>query len=66
MTEATSSKSLVEQIINAWFAELENAEEFDASTIGQLKNLASAKALRKPTQVTKAIKVIPEVQDETP
>lgn len=66
MPETTNSKSLVEQIINAWFAELEGAEEFDASAIERLKDLASTKALRKPAQVTKAIKVVPEVQDETP
>jgi hypothetical protein len=65
MKRAVRGKSLVDQIIDTWFAELEDAQEFDASTIGRLRRLASSGTLRKPTQVTKAIKVALEVQDET-
>ena len=65
MTKVASSKSLVDQIIGAWFAELEGISEFDASTIERLKHLASRGALRKPAQVIKAIKIVSEVQNET-
>jgi len=65
MTRAAISKSLVDQIIGAWFEGLEGADEFDDSTIDQLKKLASGGTIRKPAQVIKAIKVLPEVQDET-
>jgi hypothetical protein len=64
MTQA-NGKSLVDQILDAWFAELESAEEFDGSAIAQLRELASSGAIKKPAQVTEAVKVIPEVQDET-
>lgn len=65
MTKVANSKSLVDQIIDAWFAELEGISEFDASTIERLKHLASRGVLTKPAQVTKAIEVISEVQNET-
>jgi hypothetical protein len=65
MTKEITNKSIVDQILEVWFAELENTREFDASTIERLKHLASSGALKKPAQVKKATKVIPEVQNET-
>ena len=58
MTEAVGSKPLVDQIIDAWFAGLEDTNEFDASTIESLKHLASSGTLKKPAQVKKAILVV--------
>lgn len=65
MAKEITNKSIVDQIMEVWFAELENTKEFDASTIERLKHLASRGTLKKPAQVTKAIKVVSEVQDET-
>jgi hypothetical protein len=65
MAQEMVNKSIVDQIMDAWFAELENTKEFDASTVERLKHLASRRTLKKPAQVTKAIKVVSEVQDET-
>jgi len=58
MTKTVSSKSLVDQIIDAWLAELEGTSEFDTSTIERLKHLASSGTLKKPVQVTKAVRVV--------
>jgi hypothetical protein len=65
MVEEMANRSIVDQVMDAWFAELENTKEFDASTIERLKHLASRGTLKKPAQVTKAIKVVSEGQDET-
>ncbi len=59
MIKVASSKSLVDQIMKVWFAELESTKEFDVSTIERLKHLASSGTLKKPAQVTKAVKVVP-------
>jgi hypothetical protein len=56
MAKEMTDKSIVDQIIEVWFAELESTKEFDASTIGRLKHLASSRTLKKHAQVTKAIK----------
>jgi hypothetical protein len=64
MIKTTSGQSLIEQITDVWFAELESAGEFDASTVDQLKRLVSKRTV-KPAQVLKAVKVLPEVPDET-
>lgn len=59
MAKEITSRSIVDQIMEAWFAELENGKEFDASTIARLKHLASSETLRKHAQLRKAITVVP-------
>jgi len=57
MTKEATKKSLVDQIMDAWFAELESTKEFDALSIERLKDLASSGTLKKPAQVKKVIVV---------
>jgi len=57
MAKEATKKSLVDQIMDAWFAELEGAKEFDALTIEGLKHLASSGTLKKPAQVKKVVLV---------
>jgi len=52
-------KSLVEQIFDQMFANLEGREEFDKETIDKLKHLAASGDLQKPARVTKVIKSAP-------
>ena len=65
MAELASRTSLLDEITDRLFTELEDAEEFDAETIERLRQWASSGALKKHRQVTKAIRVGLEVQNET-
>lgn len=57
MTEKiTIHKSLLEQIFDEMFADIEGREEFDAQAIQHLKQLAISGDLMKAKKVTKAIK----------
>jgi len=57
--EGLIEKSLVEQILDRMFANLEEREEFDKQVIQELKRLATTGNLQKAAQVTKAIKSAP-------
>ena len=56
MAEETVKKSLVEQILDDMFANIERQEEFDADTAQRLKRLAASGNLKKAAQVIRAIK----------
>lgn len=56
--EIAIPKSLVEQILDEMFASIEGQKEFDDRTIQHLKKLAISGDLKKPPQVTKAIKSV--------
>jgi len=56
MAEETVQKSLVEQILDDMFANIEQQEEFDADTVQRLKQLAASGNLKKAAQVIRAIK----------
>jgi hypothetical protein len=53
--QSTIPRSLVEQILDDMFANLEEREEFDVQTIQSLKKLAKRGGLTKPNQVAKSI-----------
>jgi hypothetical protein len=60
MTEETPiQKSLVEQILDEMFANIEGREEFDVQMIQKLKQLAANDGLRKAPQVVKTIESPP-------
>jgi len=52
-------KSLVEQVLDDMFANIEQLEEFDAHTLQRLKQLAASGNLKKATRVIQAIKSAP-------
>lgn len=54
--ETVTKKSLIEQIMDEMFASIEKREEFEEKTLLDLKHLARTEGLKKPAQVTKAIK----------
>ncbi len=54
--ETRDRKSLVEQIFDEMFKNIEGREEFDVQTIEKLKQLAKSGDLVKPTQVIEIIK----------
>jgi len=57
MTEETSiPKSLVEQIFDEMFVEIEGRDVFDEQGIEKLKQLAASGELKKPAIVTRVIK----------
>ena len=58
MTEETAQKSLIEQILDDMFANIEEREEFDADTIQKLKQLAKSGGLKKAPRVIRAIKSV--------
>ena len=66
MAVEPGSKSLVDEIVDTWFERLESAEEFDASTVGRLRELIPTKGLTRPADVIDVIKMGAEVQDESP
>ena len=53
-------KSLVDQIIDEMFLKIEGEAIFDAETLKNLKELATRGKLKKPADLTKAIKTIGE------
>jgi len=55
--ESVIPKSLIAQILDEMFANIEGRKEFDARTIQKLKQLALSGYLNKATQVTKVIKL---------
>jgi len=57
MTKEMANKSIVDQIMDVWFADLRTKKEFDVPTIEKLEHLASRRDLRKPAQVTEAIRL---------
>lgn len=56
MAEETVQKSLVEQILDDMFANIEQQEAFDPDTVQRLKQLAASGNLKKAAQVIRAIK----------
>jgi len=56
MGEKIVQKSLVEQILDDLFANIEKLEEFDAHTLQRLKQLAASGNLKKAAQVIQAIR----------
>jgi hypothetical protein len=56
MAERTVQKSLVEQILDDMFANIEELEEFDAELLQKLKQLAVSGNLKKAPQIIRAIK----------
>jgi hypothetical protein len=56
MAERTVQKSLVEQILDDMFANIEELEEFDAELLQRLKQLAVSGNLKKASQIIRAIK----------
>ena len=59
MTDINPPKSILEQIFDEMFAEIETLEIFDAETIKKLKNLAAKDNLHKAAQVEKTLKSTP-------
>jgi hypothetical protein len=59
MDESPIQKSLVEQILDEMFANIEPRKEFDSETVAKLKHLATTGDLQKPAQVIKVIKSPP-------
>lgn len=55
-------KSITDEIFDEFLALLQEHKEFDAETIGKLRQLAQNGDLRKAAQVIKVIKVSPENQ----
>jgi len=58
-------KSLLEQIIDEMFANIEGQKEFDAQTLGQLRGLAAKGDLNKFIEVNEAIKPTLRGEHET-
>ena len=58
-------KTLVEQIYDELFANIEKHDEFDEEEIKTLKKLAAKGELKKPGKVMGAIKLSVEKKDET-
>jgi hypothetical protein len=56
MAERTVQKSLVEQILDDMFADIEELEEFNAELLQKLKQLAVSGNLKKASQIIRAIK----------
>jgi len=56
MTEILIQKSLIEQIFDDMFSNIEGRKEFDVQTIQKLRQLAICGDLKKVPQVTEAIK----------
>jgi hypothetical protein len=56
MTETSGEKSVMAQIIEAWFAELAETDEFDDRDIERLRELAAEEALGRRGQVLKILK----------
>ena len=58
--EITIQKSLVEQILDEMFVQLEGRVEFDTTTTQRLRQLTISGNLSKVTQVTEAVKAASE------
>jgi len=58
--EITIQKSLVEQIFDEMFVQLEGRVEFDTTAIQKLRQLTISGNLSKATRVTEAIKAASE------
>ena len=58
-SESVIQKSLVEQILDRMFANLEERDEFDKQVVQELKDLAASGNLQKAPHVIKAIKSAP-------
>ena len=56
MAEENVQKSLVQQILDGMFADIEQLQEFDADVLERLKHLAARGDLKKAPQVIRAIK----------
>ena len=66
MVERTDiPKSLLEQILDEMFANLEKRDEFDSNAIHKLRQLASSGNLTKQREVTEAIRFTSEVFHES-
>ncbi len=57
MVESATRKSVVDEILEGWFAELENLQGFEEETIERLRRLASRGRLGRPAEVRKAIDI---------
>ena len=55
--KTTIKKSLIEQIIDEMFENIEKHEEFDMRTIQNLKQLASTGDIKKSSLITNTVKV---------
>jgi predicted PP-loop superfamily ATPase len=58
-SQSSIPKSLVEQILDEMFANVEPRKEFDKDTIDKLKHLAASGGLDKVARVTEVIKSAP-------
>jgi phosphoenolpyruvate carboxylase len=56
MEETSIQKSLVEQILDEMFADIEGRDVFDKQVIQKLRQLAESGDLKKPANVIKVIK----------
>ena len=63
--EDFSKKTLIEQIYDELFSNIETHNVFDEGTIKTLKQMAAKGELKKPAKVTGAIKVPMENDNET-
>jgi len=67
MTEqASSQKSLSEQILDDMLTKIAVRKEFDREVVGQLRRVANSGGLTKAPRVVKAIKWSEGAGDETP
>jgi hypothetical protein len=57
MVESGTRKSVLDEILEGWFAELENVQGFDTKTIERLRRLAAKRRLGRPAEVRKAIEL---------
>lgn len=60
MLEDSSSKSLVEQILDEMFDRVEEQNQFDEKTLYELKQLALSSLLKKTPEVIAVIKLAAE------
>lgn len=58
MAKEIVRKSLIEQILDSMFADIEELEEFDADTVDRLKQLTASGNLKKAPNVIQAIKSV--------
>jgi len=57
-------KSLLEQIFDEMFANIEGRKEFDTQTLGKLRGLAAKGGLNKFVEINEAIKPTPRGEHE--
>ena len=64
MSKGTNEGPLVDQIIEAWFADLRKSHHFDSATLERLRELAARGRLKRSADLIKAIQVAPGGEDE--